>query len=403
MSESVINISKNKQSLEYIPSPCTKSKKHKALRRIMGKIAALMYNDLLEYIGSQKNAGYWVLWDQETKEDFAVEYDYTVAEIEINLNYYFEKSFFSKEIFEKYNILTGEEIQQYWLLCAKKRMRFVEGIIEQYMVISFEKEVDENKKRFSRFYKMIAEEENIEDTLVQMKNDEIERYSMSTPQEYLHESPTSLPIQHKAISKSKSEAKSNSSSKKQEIIHPTDVVSTFGNFSSTGEIINSISSELLLGCFEAEKNEINQNSNQTTQTNKNSSPPSDSAKSKKTPHPARVGIISIWEKGNNLVYVQDKENNMAIPPLIRKLEGLITREGDIVSDISIIQKFTWLWTSKGMLSEFLQKQYRNFTSLDKYFNEIVSEIRDNSKKHLSKQNQAVRQPAYMRFISEIPD
>jgi hypothetical protein len=391
MSDSNIIISKNKQSLEYIPSPCTKTKKHKALRRIMGKIATLMYHDLLEYIGSQKHSGYWVLWDQETKEDFAVEYEYTIVEIESNLKYYFDKSFFSKEIFEKYNIITGEEIQQYWLLCAKKRMRFVEGIIEQYMIVPFEKEVEENKKRFSRFFKMIENDNGLEDKLVQIKKEEIDSYSLNTSHESLQESLISSSIQHKAISKSN----------KQVNIHPTDVVSTCENFSSTGDIINSISSELLLGCFEAEKNESNQKSSNSTQTNKNSSPPSDSAKAKKKPHPAREAIISIWEKGNKLKYVQNKENNMAIPPLIRKLEGLLDSEGNIVTDANIIQKFTWLWTNKGLLSEFLQKQYRNFTSLDKYFNEIVGEIRDNSQKHQAKQNQVVKQPAYMRLISEM--
>ena len=137
------------------------------------------------------------------------------------------------------------------------------------------------------------------------------------------------------------------------------------------------------------------------QTNKNSSPPSDSAKPKKSPHPAREGIISVWEKGNKMKYVQDKENNMAIPPLIRKLEGLLATEGNVITDVNIIQKFTWLWTNKGVLSDFLQKQYRNFTSLDKYFNEIVGDIRDNSQKHQAKQNQVVRQPAYMRLISEM--
>lgn len=240
-------------------------------------------------------------------------------------------------------------------------------------------------------------EEN--EKLEKLPNSENASDSTSTPHKYLHKPLTSSNTQHKAISKSKSVAISKSN--KQVNIHPTDVVSTCENFSSTGEIMNSISSELLLGCFENEKNEPNQKSTNSTQINKNLSPPSETAKAKKKPHPAREGLISVWEQGNNMVYVQDKENNMAIPPLIRKLEGLLTKEGNIVSDTNIIQKFTWLWTNKGILSEFLQKQYRNFTSLEKYFHEIVGDIRDNSQKQQAKQNQAVRQPAYMRLISEM--
>lgn len=105
------------------------------------------------------------------------------------------------------------------------------------------------------------------------------------------------------------------------------------------------------------------------------------------PHPAREGIIAVWEKGNNLTYVQDKENNMAIPQLIRKLEELVKRDGDIVTQSSIIQKYTWLWTNKARLSDFLKKQYRTFYGIEKYFHDIVGDIRDNDKKQQSKLNQ----------------
>jgi len=409
MSDLEINISKNKQSLEYIPCPCLKSHKIKIMRKLIGRSAELMYFDLLKFIGSQKHCGYWIQWNKDAQNVFLLEYDYTKDELKEYLDYYFEENIFSKEIFEKYNIITGEEIQQYWLICAKKRMRFIEGIIEPFMLVSYQKEVEENQKRFAKFLKLASENSNFltsdsSEEVNQAELNSLESIDLSklnvplcgTP----HKPLTSSSIQHsKAVSKSV--AKSNSCSNKQDYIHPTDVVNTFENFSSTGDIINSISSDLLLSGFEAKKNESNQNSAQITQTNKNVSPPGESAKPKKMPHPAREHIISIWEKGNKLKYVQNKENNMAIPPLIRKLEGLLDLEGNVVSDANIIQKFTWLWTNKGILSEFLQKQYRNFTSLEKYFNEIVGEIRDNSQKNHAKQNQAVRQPAYMRLISEM--
>ena len=47
MSDSNIIISKNKQSLEYIPSPCLKSHKLKIMRKLIGRNAELMYSDLL--------------------------------------------------------------------------------------------------------------------------------------------------------------------------------------------------------------------------------------------------------------------------------------------------------------------------------------------------------------------
>jgi hypothetical protein len=394
-----IIISKNKQGLEYIPSPCLKSKKSKALRRNMGKVAVLMYRDFMEYIGSQKHTGYWMVWDEETKDDFAIENDYTINEIETNLNYFFEKGFFSKAVYEKHNILTGEEIQLAWLMCAKTRMRFVEGIVEPIMVVPFDKEIEENTKKFAKLNKIINNKTNDESVVKNEVSDLVQENSENSGCSTL--GVTSInQIQHKAISVSKSEAISISRSKEKEIFHPTDVASTYENFSSTDSKINSISSELLLGGFETEKNISN--SSNSTQINKKISPPnSESAKPKKMPHPARDGIIEVWEKGNNLTYVQDKENNMAIPQLIRKLEELVKRDGNIVTQASIIQKYTWLWTNKARLSDFLKKQYRTFYGIEKYFHDIVGDIRDNDKKQQSKLNQPLRQPAYMRLISEI--
>lgn len=413
-----IIISKNKQSMEYIPMPCMSSPKVKIMRRNLGRDSELIYMDLLKFIGSQKHKGYWVEWDLDTKELFMLDNDYSLQELEQFLNYCFERDIFSKTMYEKFNILTGIEIQEYWLMCAKKRMRFVEGIIEPFMLVSFEKEVEENQKRFAKFIKIA---DNKKEGIDSISDEELYWLSqneseLSKPQKQKiseikddlngtpHKPLTSSSIQHsKAISKSVAISKSKEISNKQDYIHPTDVVKTFGNFSSADEIINSISSELLLGGFESEKNNSKSKSSNLTQLNKNVSPPSDSAKIKKTTHPARSGIISIWEKGNNMIYVQDRDNNIAINLLIRKLEGMIDHEGKTITEAEIVQKYTWIWTYKGLLSEFLQKQLRNFTSTEKYFNEIVGDIRVNFRNNQSKQNQAIRQPAYMRFISDIPD
>ena len=263
-----IIISKNKQSMEYIPMPCMSSPKVKIMRRNLGRDSELIYMDLLKFIGSQKHKGYWVEWDLDTKELFMLDNDYSLQELEQFLNYCFERDIFSKTMYEKFNILTGIEIQEYWLLCAKKRMRFVEGIIEPYMLVSFEKEVEENQKRFAKFIKIadnkkegvdsISDEElywlsQNESELSKPQTQKISeiKYDLNgTP----HKSLTPSSIQHsKAISKSVAISKSKEISNKQDYIHPTDVVKTFGNFSSADEIINSISSELLLGGFESEK------------------------------------------------------------------------------------------------------------------------------------------------------
>lgn len=411
MLDSNIIISKNKQSLEYIPSPCLKSHKLKILRKNMGKVAELMYIDLLKFIGSQKHGGYWLCWNSDAKDIFMFEYDYTDQELEQYLNYFLERDFFSKTMLDKYNILTGEEIQQIWLLCAKKRMRFIEGIIQPYMLVSFDKEIEENQKRFSRFYKLVDNKtESDEEILLEDETDNTEELnnSPSTPHEYPQQSLTSSSIQHKAISVSKSVAISNSN--KHNIIHPTDVDKTCKEFSSTDSILNSFNSETLMNGFESEKKTAND-------SNKKSSPAKSKnidsgqngkVKPKKVPHPAREGIIAVWEKGNNMIYVQDKDNNMAIPSLIRKLEALIQKEGngvsDTVSEANITQKYQWLWANKFLLNDFLQKQYRTFFGIEKYFHDIIGDIRDSGKKAIQKQAEAqtVRQPAYMRLISEMP-
>ena len=104
-----------------------------------------------------------------------------------------------------------------------------------------------------------------------------------------------------------------------------------------------------------------------------------------------------------MIYVQDKMNNMAIPPLIRKLEALVIQEGNIATEAAIVQKYAWLWDNKGLLSEFLRKQFRTFFGIEKYFHDIVGDIWDHDKKVIQKHINppSVRQPAYMRLISEM--
>ena len=112
-----------------------------------------------------------------------------------------------------------------------------------------------------------------------------------------------------------------------------------------------------------------------------------------------------------MIYVQDKDNNMAIPSLIRKLEALIQKQGNgdnhgggnTVSATDISQKYEWLWANKFLLSDFLQKQYRTFFGIEKYFHDIVGDIRDHNKKNIAKNKETnpVRQPAYMRLVSEM--
>ena len=55
------------------------------------------------------------------------------------------------------------------------------------------------------------------------------------------------------------------------------------------------------------------------------------------------------------------------------------------------------------VSEFLQKQFRTFFGIEKYFHDIVGDIWDSNKKAIEKHvnPQSVRQPAYMRLISEM--
>jgi hypothetical protein len=282
------------------------------------------------------------------------------------------------------------------------------------MVVSFEKEIEENQKRFSRFYKLVDNKAELEDEIQAEDEivDEELNNSTSTPHEYPQQSLTSSSIQHKAISVSKSVAISNSN--KHNIIHPTDVDKSCKEFSSTDSILNSFNSETLMNEFESEKNISNDSKkNISPAKSKNAdSGQNGKLKPKKAPHPAREGIIAAWEKGNNMIYVQDKDNNMAIPSLIRKLEALIQKQvnGDnhddfnTVSATEISQKYEWLWANKFLLSDFLQKQYRTFFGIEKYFHDIVGDILDSNKKAIQKQAEAqsVRQPAYMRLVSEMP-
>jgi len=396
VSNSII-VSKNKQSLEYIPCSCFKSHKIKIMRMNLGKVAELMYIDLMKFIGSQKHTGYWIVWNQDAKDVFRMEYDYSKEEMDKYFDYFFEKNFFSSSIFQKYNIITGEEIQQVWLLCAKKRMRFLEGIIVPLMIVPFEKEVEENQKRFSRFNKLVdgknegteGQDKEVDGFVDSLENEFEDRSNLDehdfdstsdsmSKHEILQESLTSAMIQQStSTSTSKSEAISNSI--KQNYILPTEVEIPLAVDKKI-----EIDADRLISGFESEKTILTKTNSKPHKTLKSSG-------DKKLPHPARNGILEVWELKNQLKYVQDKDNNVAIASFIKKLEGSISFANEMVTNETIKQKYVWLWDNKHHLNDFLQKQFRSFVGIDKYFNDIIGDIREAlilKKKGINRQEEA---------------
>lgn len=106
---------------------------------------------------------------------------------------------------------------------------------------------------------------------------------------------------------------------------------------------------------------------------------------KKSPHPARAGIIAAWEKRFKLPFVQDKDTNTALAHLIRKIEGIMKIENIPPEKMNsgIIEYFKWLVAPENWakLTVFYQQQV-SFVALDKQFDKIVVQLRtENQSKH----------------------
>lgn len=93
----------------------------------------LFYMQLLSTIYSK---GHYIIWDRSTNRDFRQAYEYTDAQIKQYIDAVLKVDLLSKVLFEKYNVLTSDAIQERYLYSTKKRERIY--YVEEYLLIKFE-------------------------------------------------------------------------------------------------------------------------------------------------------------------------------------------------------------------------------------------------------------------------
>lgn len=93
----------------------------------------LFYLQLLSTIYSK---GHYIIWDRSANRDFRQAYEYTDAQIKQYIDTVLKVDLLSKEVFEKYNVLTSDAIQERYLYSTKKRERIY--FVEEYLLIKFE-------------------------------------------------------------------------------------------------------------------------------------------------------------------------------------------------------------------------------------------------------------------------
>ncbi|MEY5049434.1 MAG: hypothetical protein RLZZ175_2793 [Bacteroidota bacterium] len=137
-----------KQNLDYVLFPIAHSKYRKLLIAKFGAIGVGIFDELRIQIGGNREGGYFIHFDTDDFELLAsnlkIEKDFLQNWFEFCL----DKSIFSKELYEKYKIITSSETQENWILAARERKGFLEGIIEDYMLVDYTDALGYNQKRY---------------------------------------------------------------------------------------------------------------------------------------------------------------------------------------------------------------------------------------------------------------
>lgn len=92
-----------------------------------------------------KENGYYLLWGKETCTLFTSKVGKEINEEEMQgiVDILLDKGFFNKESYEKYQILTSEEIQKVWLEATKRRKRDLSSL--PYMLVKSDKDDDNGR------------------------------------------------------------------------------------------------------------------------------------------------------------------------------------------------------------------------------------------------------------------
>jgi len=107
-----------KKGLDYFPMDCHMDKNIKAVIRKFNIEGLGVLVGLYQHIYSE---GYWIEWNDETAEDFALEFGIDENLLESILCFLVKRNVFNKELFDKEKVLSSKGIQKRFLEATKRR------------------------------------------------------------------------------------------------------------------------------------------------------------------------------------------------------------------------------------------------------------------------------------------
>ncbi|MEY5049901.1 MAG: hypothetical protein RLZZ175_3260 [Bacteroidota bacterium] len=343
-----------KQCLEYILFPVAHSRYRNLLIARFGAIGVGIFDEIRIQIGGNKEGGYFIHYNNDDFELLASNLKIEQSFLENWFNFCLEKSIFSKEMYNKYNIITSIETQDNWILAAKERKGFYEGIIDEYMLIDYSDALVQNQKKYPS--------NNLE-----LKN---KQNKITNNKELTISANTST---HNSVSKVKlNEDKLNEVKRRRNYLL---FLFLKKNNAFTDSLLNK---------------DINfKNLNFKNIENEKQKIPIEKEKkvaAKKEKHPSRDRMVQIYES-QGAVYANNKDENTAINNLIKHLEKECLRnfnydESPEKLHDDIVQYYQDIITQKHKLSSFLQSSLNSFGFTYNKITAIILELKNANRKEL---------------------
>jgi hypothetical protein len=132
---------KFKEGLDYFPTSTRKENKFKIIKALHGFEGHVILETLLQDIHGDK--GYYVKWTERLAKIFASENGFRLKVVLDTVRDCLVEGIFNEEHFDKYSILTSEDIQKVWINVVKERKALL--YLKEYILIDISKYVKEEK------------------------------------------------------------------------------------------------------------------------------------------------------------------------------------------------------------------------------------------------------------------
>lgn len=370
-----------KQHLQYISISIMDNMSRKLLRSRFGLVGIGFYDELRVRMGANTDGGYFIPYEKKRLFLLADELRIDESAITGMLEFMFEEDILSKEKANKFGILTCEEAQQNWVVCAKERKLFQEGIVEDYMLIDVQDAVLYNAKKFGI---STENEESEVDTIEQNFDAKILNVpvnSINVPHNSINDTFNSIKttkneVKEKKRNINKIKEEKGKEKKRKFLLTTVNIKNAF-----TGLVLEK---SVKLQNFSFKKyfeNNANLSDSESTKGKEKK------VAAKKEKHPCRDKLVYIYEK-QGATYANNKEENFAINSLIRYLEKECRRNftyDDAAPEKlhdDIVQYYQDIINQRDKLSPFLQKSLHSFGFTLKKITAIILELKNANRKEL---------------------